>query len=147
MNIMNVWKGATFMPYPIENKGRLSIMNVGRRYFVWHVLCQTVFSTRVRQGDTAKPVSSGQAGFQSLNRPIAKSPILRPIPCSIALTSQNLAIHAAFHAFHEKIPCYFPCYLEFRHPHFNPDCILFEELGFAFVAERPCGILGTPFPL
>jgi len=33
MNVMNMWKSATFMPYPTEIKGRLNVMNVVWKYF------------------------------------------------------------------------------------------------------------------
>jgi hypothetical protein len=33
MNVMNMWKSAMFMPYPIETKGRLNVMNVVPKYF------------------------------------------------------------------------------------------------------------------
>jgi hypothetical protein len=33
MNVMNLWKSATFMPQPYENKGSLNVMNVVRKYF------------------------------------------------------------------------------------------------------------------
>ena len=34
MNVMNMWKSTTFMPYPFEIKGRLNVMNVVRRFFL-----------------------------------------------------------------------------------------------------------------
>jgi hypothetical protein len=33
MNVMNMWKGAMFMPYPTETKDRMNVMNVARRFF------------------------------------------------------------------------------------------------------------------
>ena len=34
MNVMNIWKSATFMPYATESKGRMNVVNVARKYFV-----------------------------------------------------------------------------------------------------------------
>jgi hypothetical protein len=36
MNVMNVWKSATFMPYPTEMKELLNVMNVSPKYFAQH---------------------------------------------------------------------------------------------------------------
>jgi len=33
MNVMNVWKSDTFMPYPTERKERLNVMNVVQTCF------------------------------------------------------------------------------------------------------------------
>ena len=33
MNVMNIWKSATFMPQAHETKGRLNVMNVVQRFF------------------------------------------------------------------------------------------------------------------
>ena len=33
MNVMNMWKSATFMPYSTESKRRLNVMNVARKFF------------------------------------------------------------------------------------------------------------------
>jgi len=41
MNVMNVWKSATFMPQAFETKGLLNVMNVaaGIFNFVAHAAC------------------------------------------------------------------------------------------------------------
>ena len=53
MNVMNMWKSTTFMPYPFETKGCLNVMNVVRKYLLRaHAACQPQFANELRDRDS-----------------------------------------------------------------------------------------------